>query len=161
MWDAVEQTLGKQSADTWVPAEAYVAKNRPKPKHFVYMCGLLTCNDEAWQLLKEAVHDDAESLPLLTDGSTYHIINVLKVVDALDKTQSRYLRSPTDANFCEVVHYVFDEEQIRGVMLFTIPERKNMVFATDAFKQLVEQLGLNDLDFHSPPTLSSSLSFLT
>ena len=44
-WDKIEIAMGKRNGTNWVPLEAKIG--RGKPKHFVYMGGLLVADDGA------------------------------------------------------------------------------------------------------------------
>lgn len=157
-WDKVEAALGKKAESEWEPLTAQIAKG--KPKHFVYMGGLLVCNNDAWQLLKDELKDEVEALPIHVGASLYYIVNVVNVVDCLDFGASRFLRTPFDSGVGEILQYAFQQSRLEGHLLFALPQNPKTIFATSAFKSLVEKFQLNDIVFQKPASPLEGLSAL-
>ena len=147
-WDKIEAALGQPSETNWVPLEAKVGRGRPK--HFVYMGGLLVADEEAWKLLRTHIQQEAEGLRILVNGASFYIFNVLNAVDCLDMEQSRFFRTPYDTGCGEILHAVHREEKLAGHFLFTLPQKPKEVLATSAFKELVEQHQLKNITFQEP-----------
>lgn len=146
-WDKAEAALGRWNGQGWVPLEAKIG--RGKPKHFVYMGGLLVADDDAWQLLQPEIGHEVEDLPVLVNGAVFHIFNVLNVVDCLDMGRSKFFRFSRDGGVGEILHAVY-QERLAGQYLFTIPEKPQGVLATSAFKELVERHKLKNIMFSEP-----------
>jgi hypothetical protein len=148
-WKQIEAALrDKNYTNTWEPIEAKVAKG--KAKDFVYMGGPLIASDSAWRAIEEQVQNDVQNLPLGVGDTFFHILNVIRVVDCLDVERSKFFRTPYDKGLGEILHYEFQEEKIGTAFLFTIPQKPADIYATDAFKELVEGLSLQDIDFQPP-----------
>ena len=147
-WDKIEVALGQRSETNWIPLEAKLG--RGKPKHFVYMGGLLVADEEAWKLLRSDIGREAEGLPILVNGASFYIFNVLNIVDCLDMEQSKFFRTPYDTGIGEILHAVYHEEKLAEHFLFTIPQKPKEVLATSAFKELVERHKLKNITFQEP-----------
>lgn len=147
-WTKAKAALGKRNGASWVPVEAEVG--RGKPKHFAYMGTLFVADDEARQLLYDDIHHEVEGLPILVNGTPFHIFNVLNVVDCLDLKQSKFFRTPYDTGIGEILHAVYEEERVAGHLLFTIPQKPREMLATPAFKELVERHKLKNITFQEP-----------
>ena len=148
MWHTIKSHLGRKNGNSWTPVEAYVG--RGKPKHFVYFGSLLTCNDSAWEVLKEDIREEAEDLPVIVGNETYHVFNVFNCIDCLDEEQSKFLRSPIDGSVMEVIQPVFRVDLLQEVKMFTVPQQPRIIYATDALKAIVESHNLKDIKFYKP-----------
>jgi hypothetical protein len=147
-WDKIEVALGKDVAHDWIALDAKIAKG--KPRDFVQMGTLLVCGNEAWQLLENKLKNEVQPLPIKVGELHYYILNVTNIVDCLDTSASRFLRTPFDATGGEIIKYVFQQDKLVNTFLFAIPQMPKIVFATSAFKDLVEGLQLQDITFQKP-----------
>ncbi len=148
-WDRIELVLENKSNTTnWETLPAKIAKGRAKD--FVYMGSLLVCNNEAWEMMQGRLGDDVENLPIAVGDTFFHILNVTRVVDCLDMQRSKFYRTPYDKGVGEIIHYEFQEEKVGSALLFTIPQKPKDVYASSAFKQMVEDMKLEDIVFEPP-----------
>jgi len=112
--------------------------------------GLHVWDTKARQCLEPLVGDCVELLPLEceeTGGSPLWAVNVIRVVDCLDHSQSKinYFRS---GNIAGIARYVFKPGCLEGQHLFRMPEHNyGWVIASDTFKNRVEGCGLTGLVF--------------
>ncbi len=93
---------------------------------------------------QEDLHGEVEDLPILVEGLPFHIFSVLNVVDCLRLG-------------------VFDTDKLVGRFLFRIPlhpiapDINLEVYATDLFKDKVEQNKLSGIEFIKPPQISAEM----
>lgn len=100
----------------------------------------------AAELLRPAVSDVAELLPIPFQGETWYFMNVFNQIDAVDKTKSRY-KIYRSGKLGPVEKIVFYPAKIPHAKLFTIPESPaRLLYAEhhpdpnpNTFKNIVEQ----------------------
>jgi hypothetical protein len=100
--------------------------------------------ERAVNALLPLIEDNVEVLPLACEEDKLYIINVIDVVDCLDKERSK-LKRFSSGGVMRVEHYVFIKEAIRGKHMFKIPELHVAVYVSDAFKSAVEENCLEGL----------------
>ena len=147
-WDKIEAALVSSNNSDWKPLTAFVAKGTPDG--FVYAGGVLTCDDNAWQNLKGCLSADVDDLLILTKDGDFHMLHVVRVVDCLNLERSQVLRSPFDNSILAVLHHDFNAALLEDVFLFRIPESRSDIFATSAFKKLIEDYNIRNLEFQRP-----------
>lgn len=104
-------------------------------------------SEKAWQILSAYIKNEVEALPLITKTGSYFALNVLDIVDGLDKEKSE-ISYRSSGRVSRVFKYVFHEEKIKGKYMFKIPETKGLeVYVSEEFKKLIEENNLKGLDF--------------
>lgn len=100
---------------------------------------------KAWKQLNHLL-SQIETLSL--NQGEYMALNVLNIVDALDKTQSELTQNRVTGRVSSIQKYVFMEEKLHNKHLFKIPETLGLeVYVSDTFKKVVEDNGLEGLSF--------------
>lgn len=139
-----EDLAGGQEGVLWEPGDV-------KRGDFPCIGGAVPVfTERAVKTLRPLIGDSVEILPLVCDEDDLYIINVIDVVDCLDRERSK-LKFFSSGAVMRVEHYVFVEEALRGKHIFKIPERPVAVFVSDAFKFVVEGEGLEGLRWKPLP----------
>jgi hypothetical protein len=97
-------------------------------------------SERAWCCLRPLIDADVQAIPVYrTDGVVFHAINVLKVIDCLNREKSRYSVLPDVGWISWIYEYDFDIIKINDSPIFKIPETVGLeVYVSDVFKNAVE-----------------------
>lgn len=98
-----------------------------------------------WPLIAHCV----EVLPVTCSTEALAIVNVTKVLDCLDHSQSHLKRFSDGQRIMRVEKYVFRKPCIDQAHIFKIPEQiRNRHYVSDIFKATVEGNNLRGMLFH-------------
>ena len=145
---------GKRLASTWKVPDVHWNPGQPGARvvdfpFFAY--GALLCSHSAWCILEPNLVTEVEILPVEVEGLHYHLLNPLQIIDCLDEEQGQFLRYKT-GRVTDIDHYVFDEAKLNGVYLFKTPElTRTSLYATQAFREIIEEHLLEGLEFRDLP----------
>ena len=145
---------GKRLAPVWKVPAAHLNPSQPGA-HVVdfpfFEYGALLCSRDAWGILEPYLAAEVELLPVDVEGFNYQLLNPLSVIDCLDEERGQFTRYKT-GRVIEIKHYVFDEGKLKGVYLFKTPEfTRTQLYATNAFRDLIEDNNLEGLEFRELP----------
>ncbi len=102
----------------------------------------------ASELLQDVLAGDGELLPLACDDADLRVLNVLRVIDALDVARSDVVRFPSTGRIMTVKAHVFRPNGLRGVKVFKVPELlRGTTFVTDEIVDLVDRSDLKGVGF--------------
>lgn len=105
----------------------------------------LVLRKRAVDALGSVLADVGELLPLACDDAELWVLNVCRVVDALDEGRSQLVRFGT-GRIMKVERHIFRPESVEGQLVFKIPQLlRGSVFMTDDFIHVVT--GLRGLGF--------------
>lgn len=90
-----------------------------------------------------------EFLPLSVADTTIWAVNVLEILDCLDEEKSDLKRFTSSGRVQRINNYVFKSAMIhQAELIFKIPQKiRTGIYATDRFKDKVEQAGFTGLKF--------------
>ncbi len=135
-WDRVLDANGVRVADHWQP---FIAESlEGEADGFVNIGSELVCDEQTWHIIRPHLQSDAEGLPIVADERLFFFVNVVRQADCLNLEDSNIIYSPLDGSVFDILRPVVRPEMLTGVMLFRLPQRPTRVYATDAFKNLVE-----------------------
>jgi hypothetical protein len=147
----------KPRAETWVPPKVYVQKPLLERGNFLGLLRSdpLICDDVALAAVGELLHLSGELLPLPHEGETFHVLNALECVNALDRERTRWYGGKYDGPGSSIVEYAFHPTRIPETPIFKIPDtyRAEILTAEHAydhdyeFKPAVERMKLTGLKF--------------
>ncbi len=157
MPDYSPRFLATPRLDSWMKPDAsfYKSENCEAtrvriPDITIWCAGVLALNAKAFLALNAYLADLGEFLPVSCQGKTYHLFNVLNVIeDAAIDTQN------TQAHFENGIFFglerlAFHEDKLGDQILFkTHADKLVSSYCTEAFKQRIESLGLEGLIFES------------
>jgi len=90
---------------------------------------------------------EGEFLPLACDSADLQVLNVLRVIDALDLERSELGRLPNN-QIIRVKRHVFVSEHIQGARVFKIPQLPlQAVYVTGEIAKAIERSGLRGVGF--------------
>ena len=100
------------------------------------------------ELLQNVLAGDAELLPLACPDAELKVLNVLRVVEALDVERSEIVRFPSTGRIMKVKSHVFQAERLDGVKVFKVPELlRGATLVTDEVVEVVQRSGLKGVAF--------------
>jgi len=102
----------------------------------------------AVEALRDLLEGHGEILPVMISDDEYFLLNVTRVVDALDESNSEVIRFEGSSKVLNIRSHSFYEEKLFGIMIFKIPQVITMdVFVTDVFVERVRSAGLKGFWF--------------
>ena len=138
-WEELMAGATEEEKALWTPPKG----NLPRGD-FPYLAAVPVFSDRAMNELLPLIEQSVQVLPLACEEDNLYIINVVDVVDCLDKVQSK-LKRFSQGGVMRIEHHVFREEAIRDKHIFKIPELSVPVYVSDTFKAAVEDKGLEGL----------------
>ena len=106
------------------------------------------CSEKAVYLLKPLIGSDVEFLPVEYCEGKYCVINILTVINAVDRSKSAYRTFRDGKRIMAFMKYAFFPEVVANVPVFKITEeRTRYPFVSDAFKRVVEDDCLTGFEF--------------
>jgi hypothetical protein len=142
---------GRPMRKSWSPLEVEVIRDsrhsgRPESDFPLLFGPVPVLSDRAARALGELLDGAGELLPLGGEGDGYHILNVTRVIDALDEQRSQFKRFPSSGRIMRVLRYAFRPEAIGDVAIFKLPQTvKSDVYVTDRFVDAVRRHELTGL----------------
>ena len=142
--------VGKPMANDWKPPLVKISGKSLRLRDFVsWMIQSPVVSERAKACLEPLIHSYVEFLPLVElKGTVYYAMNVLKLVDCLDRTQTEMLCSSDDSNrILSVNKYHFHEGRIQSAPIFKVPDYPSDVFVMQSFVEVVIQSKLTGAKF--------------
>jgi hypothetical protein len=91
-WEWLESFYGRRVGSNWIMPD--VKLDRKKPKHFIYFCGFLMCDEYVYMSVAHILEKDVEFLPVKSEsGEVYYFLNIIGVRDdVLNYEKSVFVR---------------------------------------------------------------------
>ena len=146
-YDLLPLFEGRILRDVWPRLEATLSTD--PVADFAYLTpGSLGCTEPVVRQLDETVRFELEALPLLVEEQKYLIVNVINVIDCLDRSRSTLRYYPGSDRVREVSMHAFQFERIGDSALFKIPESvRTEIFCTDRVRNAILAKELAGLEF--------------
>ena len=113
-------------------------------------------------MLHELIKDEIEVLPYLHSKDTYFAINVLNVINCLDRSKAVLDIDEKYNKIKNISKYAFHKNKIEHERIFKILEKIfSEIFVTDIFKDKVEQAGLTGFRFAEIWTRRTNIGLFT
>ncbi|GHA55065.1 imm11 family protein [Photobacterium aphoticum] len=94
---------------------------------------------DGWNELKAELMQEVQPIFVTCKSKDYVLLNVMEVVDALDRERSIVVENKTLNKVTSVERYVFEHDIIKNKYIFKISETAGLeVYVTDRFKSLIE-----------------------
>jgi hypothetical protein len=94
----------------------------------------------ALDALSPLIAQDVEALPLYIDDRELFALNVLTVIDCLNRDHSVYTTFSNSERIIWIEKYSFRQDMLKDRSIFRLPERdSNLIYVLDPFKELVEK----------------------
>lgn len=104
-------------------------------------------SEKAIKALKQVMGDNVEYLPVTGEALKFTIVNVIKVIDALDMEKSD-LEYFDDGRIFNYTKLVLDSNKLSTNNIFKLVEfPRTDIIVSDKFKQIVEESGLKGFAF--------------
>lgn len=105
-------------------------------------------SERAVKVLRVLVEGNGELLPLECEDGNYFVLNVTRLIDALDERKSDIVRFPDGKKILDIKEFVFVPSKLRNVDIFKLPQQPlGQVFVTDRFVKAVRDAGLLGINF--------------
>lgn len=106
------------------------------------------CSEKAVFVLKPLIESNVEFLPLVFGSDKYWVINILTVLDAVNRSKSVYKTFRDGKRIMAFQKYAFFPEAVTNIPVFKITEEKTRYpFVSDEFKRVVENNCLTGFEF--------------
>lgn len=145
--------IGERMAGNWTPPPLRIQGQRKRLRDFVsWMLSAPVISQHAKEILEPLIAPYVEILPLIIlRGKQYYAVNVLRLVDCLDRAKSTIDYSPTNpSRIINIFETDFIEKQKGNVPIFKLPETKGEVYVTNSFVELAVKNRLEGADFADP-----------
>jgi len=114
--------------ERWAAFDFYILDTlRIRGDFLGFTSGTFAFSERVLQGFGSLFEEIGEILPITIDGAPHHVLNVLRVVDALDMRQSEY-RTFYQDRIASVDRYVFNPECLREESIFRIPQLRSSLF---------------------------------
>jgi len=105
-------------------------------------------NRKAINILYDLLEGSVELLPLISDIDEYYVLNVTKVIEAINHEKSEIKRFASSGRIMRFVKYSFIAEKLKETHIFKITDMpKAHVFVSDQFKDRALNNGLKGFEF--------------
>lgn len=133
--------------NNWIP----LIMQRQEPKKHADFFSIedtdcIAMSEKAVQYLKDLINEKIELLPIETDAGKYYVLNIMNVINCLNKEESDYTALPNGL----IVNYSlleFDEVKLGNNAIFKISELPYTNFITDSIQEICELEDLHGLLF--------------
>ena len=145
--------IGQPMAERWNPPSLTIDGKALRLRDFVsWMIQAPVISDVARSALEPLVSKSVEFLPLIElRKKRYYAMNVLRLVDCLDRSESEILYSPDDPERILTINkFQFDRGRIISAPIFKIPDDPSCVFVMQAFIDAVIDSRLTGAKFADP-----------
>ncbi|HYG34616.1 MAG TPA: DUF1629 domain-containing protein [Clostridia bacterium] len=124
--------------DVWTPLELRVDLSQGPLADFPALEAVIPVfSPKARDALRGLIEKSVEFLPVWVAQQSYFAVNVLSLVDALDKPKCTFRRY-SNGLIADVTNYAFKPEVLRGTHIFKLPETKfGEVLVSDQFVEAV------------------------
>jgi hypothetical protein len=138
----------------WEPIPVWNLK-KPRKRRLENLCDLSVVaaklsipvlSRHAKSVFEPLLGESAQWLPLNFDAGEYWLLNSLRLLDALDVSNS-VIRSFPDGSTWEVEQYAFEPSVVADELLFKVSTAPYDVLVTDRFRALVIENGLTGFYF--------------
>ena len=119
-----------------------------KPSDFPWLgSDALVMRRKAIEVLRDILETHGEVLPLKTDDGIELFAFNVRVVDALDETQSSIMKFPGTNRIMRIQKVAFIASAVQGVDAFRLPHRASSTYVSQRFVDRVTAAGLVGLEF--------------
>jgi hypothetical protein len=134
--------------NSWKPITVkYVAHGKKSGDFPGLLLNVPVFSKNAWEILQKLVEKDVQAFEITTKVGPYFVINVLAVIDCLDKKHSEFVYYP-NGSIMRVASYVFKKGTIKNHHMFLIPETTGLeVLVTEEFVNVVQDNKLAGVRF--------------
>ena len=102
---------------------------------------------KALDCLLPLIKEDVEILPFEFEKGTMYGVNVLSVINALNREKADIVLFPNSQRILDIKKFAFYDEAVRGRNIFKISDKKyGYVFVSEAVYKAIEENGLEGFD---------------
>lgn len=144
------QFSGERLGFRWHPLTVRIEEHNALPlPDFPYLgAKVLAASDRAAEILRLTLQDTVEFLELIHEEKQFYAINVLTVLNCLDKARSEFERFQY-GGIKRIKRHQFRAACVEGHRIFKIPETNcAAIYVNDEVKQLIEDAQLTGLEFY-------------
>lgn len=113
---------------------------------------VIAISQKAVDDLKDFLQHKVELLPIETDAGRYYAINVLDIVDCLNREESDFTATKNGI-IVSFSSLEFSKEKLQNHSIFKIPELPYQTFISDDIQELCEEKYLRGLIFNTESNL--------
>lgn len=140
-----EHFIGQRMTSVWKsPAFEIQRRSRPLRDFVSWFLGVMVVTEKAKRAVEKILDPHVEFLPLARlKGNELYAINVVEVLDCLDRKGSNVTFSPDDST--RVIHaekFIFIPQRLKKVPISKIPEWPGAIFVSEEFARVVVEAKL-------------------
>ena len=98
---------------------------------------VICVNEQVYEKLHPLLKNEVEFLPMQSDDGIYYVMNVINIVDCLDKKACVCAEAPNGL-IIDYSELVFDAEKTRNQHIFRTPELPFTIFVMDSLRKLLQ-----------------------
>jgi hypothetical protein len=140
---------GNAFGNKWHPVRVRIVREQDTVSgDFPYWsAGILVCVEKALEVIRSLIAESVEFLPLECSEGHFYALNVIEVVDCLDRSNSEFTYFKS-GSIKRILRWVFKTNCINDRHIFKIPERRGgMIFVSNVFKRVIQENNLKGLEF--------------
>jgi hypothetical protein len=142
---------GTPRAASWVPLKVErvsqdVGLFFPEPSDFPAGCGFVVSR-AAKERLGSLLEEAGELLPLDCCDGQFWVLNVTRLLDALNEEKSKVVRSKETGRILMIHRHSFHPERLGPELFKLTQDPRGSIYATDTFVNRVKATSLKGLDF--------------
>ena len=145
--------IGKPMCHNWQtpPVEIY-GKSLKLGDFIGWMLTAPVISEKAKRILEPFISPYVEFLPFIElRGKQFFALNVIELVDCLDKKKSTIRYAPDDPTYIlSIGNFFFDAQRVKNVPIFKVAEYPKSVFVTHQFVELIVKNKLRGAAFADP-----------
>ncbi len=111
-----------------------------------YLPQVILFTHNSYNLLQDIIKNKVQILHSVFEGQIIYIINVVNVLDVLNKSTSEIVKFP-NGKVLDVRKYEFDYSSIKEEHIFKIPEQPLITYVSDTFVNIVKKNRLKGFKF--------------
>lgn len=147
---------GESIVDDWQPVEVELCTGSVPVGDILSFGPGMGVSQRGVDILAPLIEGSVEFLPLNSDDGQFYMMNVIRVVDALDRDSSELKLFKDGRRVMRIVRHVFYPSKTESEFVFKIPEQvRSRVYATDRFREAIERAELKGFHFTQLWTSSS------
>ena len=101
----------------------------------------MVVNEKAKEIMEPVIADSVEFLPVACPERALWIVNVLRIVDALDMDQSDMVRFASTGRVMTIRRHRFIDDRLDGVRIFKLPGlTRGPVYVTEDVQEVTTDL---------------------
>lgn len=142
-----------EPVDNWsevelFPSTHYTENGKAVGDVYPVEVSAVVVSEKCYKLIAPYIKGSVQVLNARSQSEKLYVLNVTKVIDCLDKENSRLKLFPSSGRIMDIEEYVLYQDRLKDAFIFKIPEEvRTHPFVTDEFKKIIEQNDIKGFKF--------------